>query len=72
MPYLTGMSGFLYLVGAVGLGLRFLWYAFKLYASADDRLAMPTFGYSILYLFALFSALMIDHYLWPVIVQLSY
>jgi len=70
MPYLTGMSGWLYLVGAVGFGLRFLWYTVKLHATADDRLAMPTFGFSIIYLFALFSALMIDHYLQPVLGQL--
>lgn len=70
MPYLTGMSGLLYLLGAVGFGLRFLWYAVKLHATADDRLAMPTFGFSIVYLFALFSALMIDHYLQPVLGQL--
>lgn len=63
LPFLTGMSGVLYLAGAVGLGLRFLWLAGRLYARADDRLAMPVFGYSIVYLFGLFSALMLDHYL---------
>jgi len=33
-----------------------------LYATGDDRLAMPTFGFSIAYLFGLFAALMLDHY----------
>lgn len=62
LPFLTGMSGWIYLVGAVLLGLRFLSYAARLYATGDDRLAMPTFGFSIAYLFGLFAALMLDHY----------
>ncbi|HXH04313.1 MAG TPA: heme o synthase [Candidatus Competibacteraceae bacterium] len=63
LPYLTGMSGMLYLLGAVVLGLRFLWYTSRLYIFGDDRLAMPTFGFSIVYLFGLFAVLMVDHYL---------
>ncbi|MBL8251077.1 MAG: protoheme IX farnesyltransferase, partial [Candidatus Competibacter sp.] len=47
LPFLTGMSGWIYLIGAVGFGLRFLGYATRLYATGDDRLAMPTFGFSI-------------------------
>jgi len=62
LPFLTGMSGWIYLTGAVLLGLRFLSYATRLYATGDDRLAMPTFGFSIVYLFGLFAALMLDHY----------
>ena len=62
LPFLTGMSGWIYLIGAVLLGLRFLSYAVRLYATGDDRLAMPTFGFSIVYLFGLFAALMLDHY----------
>ena len=63
LPFLVGMSGWLYLLGAVLLGTRFLWYTVKLYVQADDRLAMPIFGYSISYLFGLFTVLMVDHYL---------
>jgi heme o synthase len=63
LPYLIGMSGLIYLLSALLLGGRFLVYAWRLYTSGDDRLAMPTFGFSITYLFALFAALMIDHYL---------
>jgi hypothetical protein len=37
-------------------------YAVRLYATGDNRLAMPTFGFSIVYLFGLFAALMLDHY----------
>ncbi len=63
LPYLIGMSGLIYLLSALLLGGRFLVYAWRLYTSGDDRLAMPTFGFSITYLFALFAALMVDHYL---------
>jgi len=63
LPFLTGMSGWIYLVSAVGLGLRFLSYTVRLYATEDDTLAMPTFGFSIVYLFGLFAALMLDHYM---------
>ncbi|HCB13018.1 MAG TPA: protoheme IX farnesyltransferase [Gammaproteobacteria bacterium] len=62
LPFLTGMSGWIYLIGAVGFGLHFLSYAVRLYATEDDTLAMPTFGFSIVYLFGLFAALMLDHY----------
>jgi protoheme IX farnesyltransferase len=67
LPFLTGMSGWIYLLGAVGLGLRFLSYAVRLYATGDDRLAMPTFGFSIVYLFGLFAALLLDHYAAPLL-----
>jgi protoheme IX farnesyltransferase len=67
LPYLIGMCGGLYLLGAVGLGAWFLYYAMRLYLTADDRLAMPTFGFSIIYLFGLFAVLMVDHYLLNII-----
>ena len=63
LPYLVGMSGPLYLAGAVVLGGRFLWWAYRMYRRRDDSYAMPTFGYSIVYLFALFAVLLADHYL---------
>ncbi len=62
LPFLTGMSGWIYLVGALILGGRFLHYTIRLFAAGDDRLAMPTFGFSIVYLFGLFAALMLDRY----------
>jgi protoheme IX farnesyltransferase len=68
LPYLTGMSGMLYLLGALLLGGGFLYYAFKLKADSTHALAMPTFSYSISYLMALFSFLLVDHYIpviWP-------
>ncbi|MGD8378458.1 MAG: heme o synthase [Gammaproteobacteria bacterium] len=66
LPYLTRMSGLLYLAIAVLLGGWFLYYAVKLNFSDDRTLPMKTFGFSIVYLMGLFSALLIDHYLPPV------
>jgi protoheme IX farnesyltransferase len=61
-PYLTGMSGLIYLLAAVGLGAGFLHYAVRLKRAPDNKLAMKTFGYSLLYLAGIFSALLADHY----------
>jgi protoheme IX farnesyltransferase len=63
LPYVIRMSGILYLVAALALGGVFLAYAIRLYRDYSDKLARATFRYSILYLTALFSALLIDHYL---------
>lgn len=63
MPYLVGMSGLIYLAGAVVLGLGFLYYAVELLRHPDDKeLPMKTFGYSINYLMILFVVLLVDHY----------
>ncbi|MBT8056329.1 MAG: heme o synthase [Gammaproteobacteria bacterium] len=63
MPFLTGMSGPLYLAGVTVLNLGFLWYAIRLLSENDERLPMQTFGYSIIYLMVLFAFLLSDHYL---------
>ena len=63
LPYLTGMSGVLYLIAAIGLGLWFLYYAVLLKKTADDVIAMKTFKVSIIYLMALFAVLLVDHYI---------
>ncbi len=62
MPYLSGMSGLIYLVTALLLGGRFLWYALRL--KQDDTAALPMrmFRFSITYLMFLFAALLLDHY----------
>jgi protoheme IX farnesyltransferase len=62
LPYLTGMSGLIYLAAAVLLGAGFMYYALKLHLRPDDRLPMQTFGFSITYLSLLFAALLLDHY----------
>jgi protoheme IX farnesyltransferase len=63
LPFAIGMSGVVYLVAAVVLGALFIAYAVRLYFAYSDRLAQLTFRYSIAYLAALFSALLVDHYL---------
>lgn len=63
LPYLTGMAGVLYLFGAVLLGGGFLYYALRLKFTENDQIAMKTFSYSITYLIALFSFLLVDHYI---------
>jgi heme o synthase len=62
MPFISGMSGALYLVAAVLLGAVFLAYAWKIYREYSDELAKKTFRYSIVYLSLLFVALLVDHY----------
>jgi protoheme IX farnesyltransferase len=62
LPYLTGMSGPLYLIAALLLGAGFLYYAVVLKRTDDTRIALRTFHYSISYLVALFSFLLLDHY----------
>ncbi len=68
LPYLTGMSGKLYLLGAVLLGGGFLYYALQLKFAPRQDSPMTTFRYSITYLMALFTFLLVDHYIpaiWP-------
>jgi protoheme IX farnesyltransferase len=69
VPYLTGMSGLIYLTAALVLDAVFLWHAVQMrrYPHDIDR-AMNTFRYSISYLGFLFAALLVDHYF---LVQLS-
>ena len=61
LPFATRMSGALYLAVAVALGLQFIRYAWRLYREYSDALARRTFRFSIVYLFALFAALLVDH-----------
>lgn len=62
LPYLTGMTGLIYLIAAVILGLGFLYYAVQMMRNKDNKTAMRTFGYSIVYLMLIFAALLADHY----------
>jgi len=63
LPYAVGMSGAFYLAVAAALDVTFIAYAWRLVRSYSDALARATFRYSILYLSALFAALLVDHYL---------
>jgi protoheme IX farnesyltransferase len=62
LPYAVQMSGLLYLVSALALGAVFVAYAWRLFRSPNAALARATFNYSIVYLAALFAALLVDHY----------
>jgi len=67
LPYLTGMSGLLYLAGVTVLNAGFLWYAGRMILEKNeaeaDILPMQTFSYSVVYLMLLFVFLLVDHYL---------
>lgn len=63
LPYLTGMSGPIYLLAAVVLGLGFLAWSLLLMFKPKPTTAMDTFRYSIVYLMVLFIVLLTDHYL---------
>ena len=63
MPWFAGMSGLIYLGGAVVLGLGFLYYAIRLLKPPSELFAMEVFRYSIIYLMVLFGFLLADHYL---------
>lgn len=63
LPYVIAMSGWLYLLCAMGLGAMFVWYAWRLYQEYSDELSRKLFRFSILYLSLLFAALLVDHWL---------
>jgi protoheme IX farnesyltransferase len=62
LPYLTGMSGLIYLIPGGLLSLGFIYFAIKMMRTKTDKTAMQTFGYSIVYLMLIFAVLLIDHY----------
>jgi len=63
LPFVTYMSGVVYLVGVIALDIGFVYHALRLQWDPDDEVAMQTFRYSIIYLMALFGLLFADHYL---------
>ena len=63
MPFVFGMSSWLYLVAAVTLSIGFTAYAFALWRNYSDELARKTFRFSLIHLSVLFAALLVDHYL---------
>jgi protoheme IX farnesyltransferase len=63
LPFVVLMSGVLYLISSLILGAIFLYYSLRLYFDQDNEHAFPTFVYSIYYIFLIFAALLVDHYL---------
>ena len=66
LPYLIGMSNIFYLLSALALGAGFLYWSLVMLFTDNEKAPMETFRYSIFYLMALFVALLVDHYLFPV------
>ena len=62
MPFIYGMSSWIYLAAAVVLGAGFCLYAFRLWRAYSDELARRTFRFSLIHLSLLFAALLVDHY----------
>ena len=62
LPFVIGMSGWLYLAGALALGGGFLYWAIVLMLNQNPKAPMETFKYSIIYLGVLFVFLLVDHY----------
>ncbi len=65
LPFVHGMSGWLYLAAALVLGVWFIALAWRLWRDYSDTLARRTFRFSIWHLSLLFAALLLDHYLRP-------
>ena len=64
LPFTIHMFGGIYLLGALYLNSRFMYYVFKLYKNYSDELSRITFVYSIKYLMYLFGVMLVDHYAW--------
>lgn len=71
LPFTIHMFGGIYLLCAVYLNARFMYYVFKLYQNYSDALSRKTFFYSIKYLMYLFAAMLVDHYLWDRLVLMT-
>jgi protoheme IX farnesyltransferase len=63
LPFIYGMNSWLYLLVALGLSVGFCWHGWMLLQNYSDALARKTFRFSLIHLSALFSALLLDHYL---------
>ncbi|WP_241093610.1 heme o synthase [Xanthomonas sp.] len=65
LPVAVGMSGVFYLGGTLVLDAVFVWFAWRMLDPPDEMFSMRMFGYSIVYLMALFAFLLVDHWLMP-------
>jgi protoheme IX farnesyltransferase len=62
LPFVVGAVGLIYLGASTLLGLWFIYYAVKLIGDKENRIAPRMFGFSIFYLFMIFTMLMLDGY----------
>ncbi|GAA6139256.1 heme o synthase [Arenicella sp. 4NH20-0111] len=69
LPFTIHMFGGIYLVGALYLNARFMYYVVKLYRNYSDELSRKTFYYSIMYLMYLFAVMLVDHYFWDLLLM---
>jgi protoheme IX farnesyltransferase len=60
-PWLLGLAGAGYAAIAGGLSITFTWYAIRVWRDDSDRSARQMFRFSLLYLFLIFTALLVDH-----------
>jgi len=65
LPFVSGMSGWIYLAVALVSGFRFARLGWKVWRTDSDAVAKQMFSYSIVYLFEIFAALLVDSYLGP-------
>jgi heme o synthase len=63
LPFVYGMSSWIYLAAAIILSVGFCYYGFKLWQNYSDALARKTFRFSLIHLSVLFAALLVDHYI---------
>ncbi|MDP1901644.1 MAG: heme o synthase [Rubrivivax sp.] len=71
LPFVQGMSGFIYLIAALLLGVGFMAYGWMLWRDYSEALARRTFRFSIWHLSLLFAALLLDHYLNPWLIHIA-
>lgn len=63
LPYVVLMSGVIYLIASLVLGIIYLYTSFKMYFYDDNDYPMVSFQYSVYYIFLIFAALLLDHFL---------
>lgn len=63
LPYLSHMSGSIYLIGTVFFSSMFMYHAWRLKQDASVQTAYKTFAYSLVYLIGVFTVLLVDHYI---------
>ena len=63
LPFIVLMSGNIYLFSALGLGIFYLYSSIKMYLTDDEEYPMTSFKYSIYYIFLIFFALLVDHFI---------